>query len=266
MAVSIVGYSERGMINAICADVARSNSASALIERFLKLIHLPQHIGPSPFERIDSVEIMVEQSFSTFGDPDIVFLLQLLDGTKHAIFVEAKVHTDVRAGRAISQRWDFFQNCLDCEATRRPSGLFTQMYRSQRLIHKLCSTDTRAKKKFFGGTKIGRNRVVKKAAEKVSSYLENVSQGWVVALLPEPASTLDLFFRGQLANYHPAPAQLPNWDVRNWGFITWEQIDTLCLSERNEWMQTLAAFDWNHEQVYVGRRDRTDLKPPQLQE
>lgn len=259
MSIKIVGYSERGMIAAICTDICGAPNPLTATESLLTLIAFPFHPETtSPFVGITHAEILIEQSFSTYGDPDLVFLVRTSDNNTHAVFVEAKVHTDVKAGRTIEKRWQFFENCLKPKRKKRPSGLFTQMYRSQRLIRQLENPDVNlGKDKFFGGTKLGRNSVVRKAAKKVRQFMDHCS---VVALLPESADSVDPFFRTKLASFQPGD-DLPDWNVKNWGYLTWGQVDTLCMSNPTMWRQTVRSFNWNHEQVYFGRRERKDLPP-----
>ena len=75
----------------------------------------------------------------------------------------------------------------------------------------------------------------------------------MVATLPEGAESLDRFYRETLGAFSAEPpVTLPGWDVRQWGYITWKQIETQYRDNEVQSPATLAAFHWNREQVYCG--------------
>lgn len=259
MTVKVIGYSERGMIGALCRDIEFAEQPLAAVESLLTLLVFPQQpADPNRFRGLTHAEILIEQSFSDFGDPDLVFLIKDFCGTPHLVFVEAKVHSDVRRGRTIEKRWEIFQGYLD-KAKDGTSGLFTQMYRKQRLGQKLRQPDDelpadRVSRRWS----LGKNRVVERAVNTVAPFAENV---WIAALLPEPAEKVSRFFNSTLADYRPRVEDLPGWDVTRWGFTTWRNVDAMAQNAAHIWSRSNEAFKWNHEQIYVGRREPSISEP-----
>lgn len=253
MPVNVLGYSERGMIGALCYDMSDSEPSAAALEQFLGLISFPfQAEGTPVLNGITHAEILIEQSFSRFGDPDLVILIEAA-GVKHALFIEAKVHTDVKRGRTINERWLYFVNALaNGQRKKLSSALFAQLYRKQRLIRKLRNRTEELPVDYVTGPgrpHFGGNRIVRRAADKVQDYTCN---SWVVALLPEPGAQVDEFFHTTLAQYRPDPRDMADWNVQNWGFVTWKQVEDMCQQHEAMWQRTLASFDWNREQIYDG--------------
>lgn len=78
--MKIVGYSERGAMNALFYGIALANDENAFAE-FLKKIGIKYHVS--------DVEFFMEFSLSEFGSPD---LLVTFNGNnqKHILFIEAK--------------------------------------------------------------------------------------------------------------------------------------------------------------------------------
>ena len=94
MTVSFMGYSERGIVIALCDDIVHSKQRIARLGDLLTAIKPGNRLSELI---IDEATILVEQGFSDFGDADLVFLIDhTVNGEKKklAIFVEAKVHTD----------------------------------------------------------------------------------------------------------------------------------------------------------------------------
>ena len=69
----ILGYSERGIVNALLYEIQNSKNSNPLIKILLERATFPYR-DKVDFN-ISTAEILIEQSFSDFGDADIVFLL-----------------------------------------------------------------------------------------------------------------------------------------------------------------------------------------------
>ena len=67
--MEILGYSERGIINSLIFNIGGKKE---LMNRFIELIALP-----APFELGQPTDytILLEQSFSDFGDADLVIII-----------------------------------------------------------------------------------------------------------------------------------------------------------------------------------------------
>ena len=69
--MKILGYSERGIINSLIFSIVESNDIDLMAE-FISLMGIP---GLNETEKPSGYEILLEQSFSDFGDADLVIIL-----------------------------------------------------------------------------------------------------------------------------------------------------------------------------------------------
>jgi hypothetical protein len=110
------GYSERGMLNALFYDMrAGADDAERLarLQAFLSLCRFPCRDQPYPLRdvRFGGGRVRIEQTFSGFGDPDVLILLdeqgESIQG--HSVFLEAKVKTAQRSVWSIREEWQRFR-------------------------------------------------------------------------------------------------------------------------------------------------------------
>ena len=88
--MKIMGYSERGIVSSLFNEIAFSANSYDLLSRLLRLVVSPfAEIGLS---EIQEAKLLIEQSFSDFGDLDALLLLTH-DGKRLSLFLEAKVKT-----------------------------------------------------------------------------------------------------------------------------------------------------------------------------
>ena len=78
--MKIVGYSERGAMNALFYGIAQADDKKAFAE-FLKIIGIDYHVS--------DVEFFMEFSLSEFGSPDLLVTFNAYN-QKHILFIEAK--------------------------------------------------------------------------------------------------------------------------------------------------------------------------------
>lgn len=78
--MKIVGYSERGAMNALFYGIAQADDKKAFAE-FLKIIGIDYNVS--------DVEFFMEFSLSEFGSPDLLVTFNA-DDQKHILFIEAK--------------------------------------------------------------------------------------------------------------------------------------------------------------------------------
>jgi hypothetical protein len=83
----IIGYSERGAVNALLYEIAYAPNSAELLQRLLARARFPLAGGPGP---VETATVLMEQSLSDFGDADAILLLDG-SGGKSAVFLEAKV-------------------------------------------------------------------------------------------------------------------------------------------------------------------------------
>lgn len=245
--VTLVGYSERGMVNAICEDILYADDKLQRLEEFISLVAFPHPSAPHrDFTGITDAKILVEQSFSDFGDLDLLILLDHNDGRRQALLIEAKVHT-FSAALTVANRWQHFRDYLGGNKEKK-SNLFVQLYRKMRLAHKL--THGIANLPPDGVAKrwsLGASPVVKRAADLLADYTENP---WFIALLPDSRPELDNFFSTTMLPFTPDPQSLPDWEAERWGHVTWKEVDVYCQSHRSSWPRTTSNFEWNKGQIY----------------
>lgn len=248
MALRIDGYSERGIVNAVCDDIIRSNDAHQL-STFLAWCSFPfQQQGIPDFSDITSARILVEQGFSDFGDLDLLLLVDHAD-RKQAVLVEAKVATDIPSPKRIADQWDDFLSFLHGDASET-SSLFVQVYRKLRLIERVADLNRPFDPHpIWGRQSLGANRVVLKAARLLADYRANP---WYVVVVPDDASSVSRFFSSTLRNFTCSPEDIPGWDIRRMGYLTWPGLHTRIKNDpdQNRWQRSLSAFEWNEHQIY----------------
>jgi hypothetical protein len=256
--MEIIGYSERGMINSLFYELKISENYLRLLNDFLSLVSFPD--SGVTFQ-VSEVKILIEQSFSDFGAPDAVILVNN-HGVKQVIFIEAKVKTEEASRWEISKEFEKFRSGI---AKPKPpkgysSNLFVQLYFKTRLIKELKSGGVkqlqegvkftecllkmnRTTHKRIEKRKIGTNKIVLKAVEELKGYCNNAL---FIALLPDDISNLKDFHQVTLREYRPEGFQ--EWDVGNWGYLSWNQVEEFC--KRNNLKETVRNFEFNEGQIY----------------
>jgi hypothetical protein len=97
------------------------------------------------FSNIKNAKLIVEQSFSDFGDLDLLILLDhnrpsgdSNSPTKQAILIEAKVSTDTNYWQTLEDRLGEFMRLI-ADGEGGTSNLFVQLHRKVRLVESLNS-------------------------------------------------------------------------------------------------------------------------------
>jgi hypothetical protein len=252
--MKVLGYSERGMINSLFYGIKYSPDDLQLFNDFLSLASFPYR---SAKFQISDARVMIDQSFSDFGDADSVILVDN-QNNKRAVFVEAKVKTFQKRDWSIDREFEKFRNVIrkgkidDSDS----SNLFIQLYYKVRLVNALRSggieylkrgvefPPVSSKKKT---RKIGNNVVVLRAAEQLVDYGGDVL---FTALVPDDVSNLRRFYQSDLKNYYPEGFQ--EWDITNWGYLSWKDVEKFC--EDNKLDGVKENFVFNKGQIYYERR------------
>ena len=263
--MEIIEYSERGMINSLFYELKYSKNYLRLLNDFLSLVSFP-YSGVT--FHVSEVKILIEQSFSDFGDSDAVILVNN-QGGKQVIFIEAKVKTEEASRWEISKEFEKFMS--EIAKPNPPKGyssnLFVQLYFKTRLIKELKSggvkqlqegvkfpkcllKKNRKTEKRIEKRKIGTNKIVLKAVDLLAGYCNNAL---FIALLPDDISDLEDFYQVTLGKYSPEGFQ--EWDVRNWGYLSWSQVEEFC--KRNNLKETVRNFEFNEGQIYNIPTSRT---------
>lgn len=244
--MKILGYSERGALNALLFETAYHIDRLGILRRLLNCIQFT--CGGPPQGKITEATVLLEQSLSDFGDADAILLLDC-SGAKSAVFLEAKVKSSSR--EAWEMRQEFAEFEVGWASTVNSSNLFSQLYSKARfswaakvggmaqlkrgVAFPLCSSKP--------SRRIGANPVVQRAVETILPYVSQVS---FVGLIPEASSGSAAFVKEQLANV--APPGFEGWDVTPWGFLSWHDVEDFCMSEGLE--NTLQVLEFNRGQLY----------------
>lgn len=246
-AIEIRGYSERGMLNAMCYEMRHSSNGLKLLRNFLQLCNFPDR--KPKFDDFRSAKLLIEQSFSDFGDLD---LLILLDGSrKQSVLLEAKVKTYQSNSWTIQSEWTKFKR-----VSVPRSNLFLQLYRKMRLLRKVHDIGTTLEGDPIASRwSLGNNGIVREAAIQLSQYC---SEAWLVALVPDSKTNVHKLFQTQLSS---PPPNLPDWESTNVGYLTWEELDAHCRSHPSDWPDSLANFEYNHGQIF-GAESSLGTPPP----
>jgi hypothetical protein len=246
MSLRINGYSERGMVNAICSDLSHSSDLEALTT-LLSWCRFPfQPHGSPDFSDIRVADIFVEQSFSDFGDLDLLFLLDH-GNRKQAVLIEAKVATDTPSPKRLSDQWWDFLAFLSGNK-KKTSSLFVQVYRKLRLIERVANLNQPFDlHPIWGPLDLGQNRTVLKAAQLLADYRANP---WYVIVVPDDIPSVEAFFANTVATFRHDPHQLPGWDHSRVGYLSWPNLHGKFQSDSSHWQHTLSAFAWNEHQIY----------------
>lgn len=244
--LEVVGYSERGMINALCYEMKYSRDGLKLLREFLRLCTFP-HSSPD-FDHFRFAKFFVEQSFSDFGDLDLLILLQ--GDCNQAVCIEAKVKT-FQSNWSVQLEWAKFKDAQRYSECR--SNLFVQLYRKMRLLRKLQNASAEIEGDILSRRwSLGRNAIVQRAAEELS---EHCSKTWLVALVPDEKDGAEMIFRTAVSC---PPQGFPDWSHATMGYLTWQQLEAHCREHAEDWPNTLANFEFNRGQIFGA----TSAAPP----
>lgn len=250
--VELFGYSERGMINAICDDILHCAEPLKAAEQFLSLCRFPfEGEPPHNFTGLERVQILVEQSFSDFGLLDLMLLLDHTDGRKQAGLIEAKVATAQGGGRVLRDHWFCFTNYSKNDR-RATSSLFVQLHRKVRLVRKITQDQqaiTQDQQAITETRSLGGNPIVAKAANLLAGYAKK--NAWYVALVPDKENHVQEFI-AELAAYEERAEEtaLPRRPLPGIGFMTWPALDGMCRGDQSLWPQTSRNFQFNGRHIF----------------
>lgn len=244
--MNVVGYSERGIVNSLFYEIARSADPAGVLHSLLAQATFP-FTQQRPL--LGEATVLVEQSFSDFGESDSVALIRG-DGEKTcSVFVEAKVKTFQVWDWHIRDEFGEFRKGVNHKVSS--SNLFTQLYHKVRLVAGLRQGGLQQLQKgvpFPAWSskplrKIGNNGVVLDAATRLQSHLGEV---FYLAIVPDASDRVAAFFPELQALPHPTLAN--TWDVTTYGYLTWSQVRAFCVQAGLT--RVVTVFDYNAGQLY----------------
>ena len=210
---------------------------------------------------ISKCKVLIEQSFSDFGDSDVLLLVKN-SGKKQAIFLEAKVKT-------YSGKWNIvkeFTKFKDLKGKDRngnkiipTSNLFTQLYFKNRLFNELkikngniFNSGIGFKNTTKSRRKIGKNEIVLKAVKKDCYLRGYIDESFYFGIIPSKENEIPKFIKDFNKSQSKLNKNLIDWKKENWGFLTWEDIKYF--SENKSLDGTCKVFDFNkgenNSQIY----------------
>lgn len=223
------------MIWTLLGELARHPDAHNLLAKLLNQISLRS--SQPAFEKPNVSTLMIEQSFSDFGDADALLLLDYEAGQRCA-FIEAKVSCG-KSTWHIGNELSKFRAGNDSQK-KAFSNLFCQLYAKQLLVETLkqgaVPDEGVAFLEGFKKRKIGKNKVVHRAVEKLKEYVQHATY---IALL------------SNTEGFHDAVCEFETWSGNTcgmWAVLSWAQVEDFC--HQHELALTLEAFKYNHSQIY----------------
>jgi hypothetical protein len=257
LTMDVTGYSERGVINSLIYEIDCLGIADKFLPALFSKAMFEGNRCPSKIPGgFKTKTIFVEQSFSEFGDADLL-ILGNANGQKISIFIEAKVKTFHKKTWEIKKnQFDPFVKILTGSGTGGiSSNLFVQLYHKMRLMDglpKLISPgisfppwSSKPLRKILNGDNI--HEIVKKAVDLLLNYKDD---SYYLALVPGDRTTDCNFlndYRGHLASAGLIPL-IPGWDFDKFGILVWEDVETVCNSFHLH--KTINVFNHNRGQIY----------------
>ena len=276
--VDIIGYSERGIVSSFMYEMVMNENALNLFSGFLEKYE-PMREDEKPLKndvKITDVKVLLEHSFSDFGDADVVLLLKTSAGSNLCIFIEAKVSNGT-GKKSLSDHFEKFCKLdeKNREAARKKtkkdykfsSNLFTQMYHKNRLVKILLDKDCKKllekpgeviEREFPSSStktlrKIGSNDVVLKTLHEICCHInKDKDQVWYLALVSEgPCEEIPckkIPFDKVHDDYKKDKKGEHYWDVEHYGYIVWPTIEEFC--KENGLQKTLGVFEHNRLLIF----------------
>lgn len=220
--MKILGYSERGIINSLIFSIGEKKK---LMDAFISLINIPE--VEKLKDTAKDYTILLEQSFSRFGDADLVIIIEY-ENPKHkkVLFIEGKVKT-TSSSWIIQTQFNKYIKYKEVEKERKPkdywSVLFSQLYLKKLLIENWIKIknedDFVIETPILGIRKIGTNEVVLKAFDLIEC-----GQAFYVGLIPTTENKIKQFKESK--NY------IQNMDFEM-HYLAWESVENFCVKHKN---------------------------------
>jgi hypothetical protein len=254
MRTELLGYSERGLINSLFYELNYKDPDGKLLSQLLDKVYFPDWKGSF---KVSEVTILIEQSFSDFGDADVVLLIK--NGVRNqTVFIEAKVKTSGKGGWKIADEFAEFRAGSEPKKLSS-SNLFTQLYHKHRLVDGIaemgvdyvaskglpfpaCSTKS--------PRKLGKNKIVRRAANMIAANIikEYHDDVFFIGILPDQKKNIEEFVDKELRPFIPKKDPNWHWSIKNWGWLSWQTVKNFC--EANDLKITLGNFEHNEEQIF----------------
>jgi hypothetical protein len=250
--MQLLGYSERGFLNAFFYGVFHHPNPSEIIKAFLDSAHWPVlATRPSVIDVVAVDTILIEQSFSQFGTAEVLILVSTPQ-EKIAFFCEAKRGNEW----GLKAEWNAFKDNFQRSLGGEVSNVFKQVYLKQRLVQALAAGDDLDTGIEFDGDlrtgrgdrrrRIGKNKVVERAVGKLKPYVESA---YYLTLTPEPWRDETTLLQ-EIQDFDPPPndPKPRDWDITRWGVISLRDMVQLCRDRHLD--HAAAVADFNDGQLF----------------
>lgn len=229
--MAIYGYSERGVINSLIFSIGDD---SVLMGKFIALLEISElkDLG-TPEEYI----ILLEQSFSQFGDADLVIKICYPDSKlDKVLFIEGKVKTALRSHWKLENQFARFNLQTEDDKYKDyvgySSNLFFQLHLKKIMSDNaddILKSGFAEEPRFEKLRKIGENEIVKKALKIISNC-----QAFYIGLVPSSQSDINAFIEeNSSTGIH---------------FLPWEKVYQF--SKDNNLEKVIMNFDYNENQIF----------------
>ncbi len=126
---NVFWYGERGIINAVVANVSTSRDFIGSIKDVLAAIFWGTGNQPFWIEELSDAHLIVEVGLADFGDPDLLIICRTASGMIHLVFLEAKAQSYTESMQRTSSlreaKWGMEQDLFNSSI----NGQLTLKYR-----------------------------------------------------------------------------------------------------------------------------------------
>lgn len=218
--MSILGYSERGIVNSLIYTIGEcEDRLKEFIELIVPKIEIEDPIG---------YEILLEQSFSNFGTSDLIIMIRCRKPEDNKVlFFEAKVKAH--------RNWNIVDEYNDYQNpnTDNHSNLFYQLVMKKKLIKNYNENGIiRVQRNEYRWITTGDNPVIIKAIKKMRDFKE----AYYIGIIPDNDIDIETFKMNILE------------DVKFIRFVSWRSIHSFCI--QNNLDKVNNVFDFNIGQIY----------------
>lgn len=249
--MKLYGYSERGLVNALCYDCVRNPNGESFLVKLLQEACFPLLDDKPSFAEIRHVTLFVEQSLSEFGHCDLIILCDTNDARQFAIFCEFKRGSHW----SLKEEWERFtvrvENSIQENLT---SNLFCQLYFKARFSSALLDDSLPEGVEFDkplntrggdGRRRIGANQTVLRAVDMIRPYAKT---SYFLMVTPQAMDQNEVASFAQQTNGWPG--NLRGWSTRRWGHLSLSAIHNCCERHPEAFSHALEVFEFNQGQLY----------------
>lgn len=223
--MKILGYSERGIINSLIFNIGNDKT---LLTKFIELINIQDL---NQLKKPKDFTILLEQSFSRFGDADLVIIIEYEKplNKKIVLFIEGKVKTIQSKKWSLTKQYNNF--IREEKYNSYSSNLFFQLNLKKLLIDNWLEIDKNKgiNDPYFNDfRKIGDNAIVKKAFNMVAC-----DKAYYIGIIPSSENDINDFSVKNNEEFH---------------YLSWEKVENFC--KTNGLNEVLTMFEYNRGQIY----------------